>query len=112
MVEPTKQVTSLDSLFLVHRDALLHIIKRVKECGRPPVAVTRAGALQALRIASSPYGRDTAGVGDVVSMKLESLSVPEVGHHGVAISNLMGGSSATLLQDPKNWGVVCDGRGV
>ena len=49
--------------------------------------VSTAGALEALRIADNPYGGDSVGVGDVVPMKLDFLSIPEVGGEGVDIKS-------------------------
>ncbi|CAJ1362253.1 unnamed protein product [Effrenium voratum] len=109
-------VSSLDELNLVQRDAMVHIIRRVRSFGGRPLNASRAGALQALRIACSPYGGDSTGVGDVVPMRLGILSVPEVGVEGVDISGLLDGRAGEFLRNPEgqmlqdagNWGILCE----
>ena len=112
----TSRVSDLECLPLSQRMAIKNIIRRVRDMGGPPEHVTTAGALEALRIAYSPYGGDSVGVGDVVPMKLEFLSIPEVEGDGVDISSRLAGAPGEYLRDPKklmlqdadNWGAVSD----
>ena len=46
-------------------------------------------ALQALRVASSPYGGDMTGVSDVVNMDTEKMSLPEMGSRGVKVEQVL-----------------------
>ena len=98
------------------RDTLEHLISRVHAAGAPPLHLSHSGAINALRVASSPYGDALSGVGEVVPMNLELLSIPDVGVDGVPIQDLLEGSSGdfirdpenSMLQDASNWGVISD----
>ena len=98
------------------RDTMEHLISRVHAAGAPPLHLSHSGAINALRVASSPYGDALSGVGEVVLMNLELLSIPEVGVDGVPIQDLLEGSSGdfirdpenSMLQDASNWGVISD----
>lgn len=98
------------------RDTLEHLISRVHAAGAPPMHLSHSGAINALRVASSPYGDALSGVGEVVPMNLELLSIPEVGVDGVPIQDLLEGSAGDFIRDPENfmlqdasnWGVVSD----
>ena len=72
---PTVRV--LDDLPLNQRLAISGILRNVKKLGHPPMHVSGSEALQALRAASSTYGFQEAGVGDVVPLDLSCLSLPE-----------------------------------
>lgn len=97
------------------REALANIIKQVKRCGAPPLDLHGTGALQALRAASSPY-QDSAGIGDVVPMKLGCLSIPSMKGSGVEIERHLDGAagacirepSSMMLQDAANWGIFSE----
>ena len=97
------------------REALANIIKQVKRCGAPPLELHGTGALQALRAASSPY-QDSAGIGDVVPMKLGCLSIPSMKGTGVEIERHLDGAagacirepSSMMLQDAANWGIFSE----
>ena len=113
---PGVMVSDLRELPSAQRHAISHILRRVRECGPPPLHVTTAGALEALRVAYSPYGGDSVGVGDVVPMKLDFLSIPGVCGDWVDITNKVEGTPGEylknplelMLQDADNWGAVAD----
>ena len=71
-------------------------------------------AFEALCITYSPYGGKSIGVGDIVPMKLDILSIPEV--CGAAIPIVLKGllefffrnPHELMLQDADNWGAVAD----
>ena len=44
----------------------------MKMVGAAPRGVSHTGALQAFRVASSPYGGDMIGGGDVVNMDIDN----------------------------------------
>ena len=85
------------------RETLRFLVTRVLGTGGPPLGARCAGALKALRVASSPYAGDTVGVGDVVSMKLEALSVPKMGKGGVNAGEILEGRAGECLRDPQKW---------
>ncbi|CAE7708857.1 AMY1.1 [Symbiodinium sp. CCMP2592] len=107
---------ALEDMPLAQRGAVKQIIARVKQAGAPPKDASTAGALQALRVAYSRYGGDQVGVGDVVPMKLDQLSIPGHGLTGVDIQNLLDGKAGEflrrpedhMLQDFNNWGSLSD----
>lgn len=98
------------------RGVLQHLISRVHAAECPPTSINYSGAIHALRVASSPYGDVTTGVGDVVGMGLNLLSIPEMGVEGVPIADLLKGSAGKcirdpeshMLQDPMNWRAISD----
>lgn len=96
-------LSQLDSLHQGQQYALRHILRRVRGAGGPPLKACRAGALAALRIASSPYLGDAVGVGDVVPMNLGALSVPVMGTKGVEVESILHGQAGEYLRDPQSW---------
>ena len=116
LTDSSSRVSDLGVLPEVQRLAITHVLKRVKEFGPPPLHVSTAGALEALRIAYSPYGGDSVGVGDVVPMNLDQLSIPGMEGDGVDIANKLEGGTGEylknprglMLQDADNWGAVAD----
>ena len=40
-------------------------------------------------------------MGDVVSMKLERLSLPEMGNRGVLVEEVLSGEAGKMLRDPE-----------
>ena len=72
-----QSVRSLEELPLNQRLAVSNILQCVKKLGHPPLHVLGSEALQGLRAASSTYGFQEAGVGDVVPLDLAQLSLPE-----------------------------------
>ena len=113
---PVRRVTDLGGLPLAQRQALYHILRRVREFGPPPSHISTAGALEALRIACSPYGGESVGVGDVIPMKLDFLSIPGVSGQGNDIKSHLSGPageylkypSELMLQHADNWGTAAD----
>ena len=99
---PGIMVSDLRLLPPSQRRAIHHILRRVRECGPAPVHVTTAGALEALRVAYSPYGGESVGVGDVVPMKLDLLSIPRVSGDQVDITSKLEGAPGTTLGDLRN----------
>ena len=69
-------VDDLHSLPLAQREVILKLIKEISALGPPPLHASRTGALQALRATCSSYMEPEPGVGSVVNMALESLSLP------------------------------------
>lgn len=78
-------VDSLSHLPLVQQDCMKHIIRRVKQLGPPPSDARCQGAFAALRTAGSSYMDFSPGVGDVVGMKLNELSLPSGSVAGVSL---------------------------
>lgn len=113
-IEEPSKVSSLRVLPFCQRDAIGHIMKRVQETGGPPPGASHSEAVCALRVASSSYQEPTAGVGDVVSMDLDLLSLPSLAGKGVDLqANLKGPEGDMLrnfddmmLQDAQNWGHI------
>ena len=113
---PLGSVATLEQLPQGQKAAVTHIIRSVKAGGSPPASATYAGALEVLRVSCSPYGLDAVGVGDVVPMKLDCLSLPESNVSGVSIANLLKGQAGLFLQEPEKymlqdagkWGVMSD----
>ena len=91
----------MEELDTGRKDVLRLILRRVQLAGAPTRGASHAGAIHALRVASSPYGGDTSGVGDVVSMKLERLSLPEMGNRGVLVEEVLSGEAGKMLRDPE-----------
>ena len=118
LADSSSRVPDLGVLPEVQRLAITHVLKRVEEFGPSPLHVSTAGAesLEALRIAYSPYGGDAVGVGDVVPMNLDRLSIPGMEGDGVDITNKLEGGAGEylrnprglMLQDADNWGAVAD----
>eukprot|EP00435_Cladocopium_sp_Y103_P070321 s689_g35.t1 len=95
-------VTSLEELTMGQQFAWRHILKRVKMAGFPLKGACYSGALQALRVASSPYsGGDLSGVGDVVNMDLDVMSLPVMGRSGVSVEEVLQGRAGQLLRNPE-----------
>lgn len=113
-VEEPSKVSSLRVLPFCQRDAIDHIMKRIQEAGGPPSGASHSEAVCALRVASSSYQEPTAGVGDVVSMDLDLLSLPSLSGKGVDLeANLKGPEGDMLrnfddmmLQDAQSWGHI------
>lgn len=107
--------TLKEVLHLGQRQTLERLIDRVHQAGPPSVHVSHSGAMNALRVASSPYGDVMSGIGEVVPMNLDQLSIPE-DVEGVAIQDLLDGVAGDfirdpakfMLQDPGNWGLLSD----
>ena len=70
---------------LAQQDVLRRLVRQVKDFGAPPSGKSSQEALMALRAAASGYLEPEAGVGDVVSMCLESLSLPTCQVGGLAL---------------------------
>ena len=104
-------VSDLRSLPLIQRDALLHVLQAVKAAGKPPPGLCHTEALKALRVPGSSYQEATAGVGDVVEMDLNLLSIPSLAGRGVDLGSSLEGDigemvrdfESHLLQDDDTW---------
>lgn len=113
-IEEPSKVSSLRVLPFCQRDAIGHIMKRVQEAGGPPSGASHSEAVCALRVASSSYQEPTAGVGDVVSMDLDLLSLPSLSGKGVDLEANLNGPEGDMLrnfddmmlQDAQNWGHI------
>lgn len=107
----SEMVDSLTHLPLVQRDCMKHVIKRVKQLGPPPSDARCQGAFAALRTAGSSYMDFSPGVGDVVGMKLNELSLPSGKIAGVSLSDNLDGPVKRMvdhfedymLQDATVW---------
>lgn len=82
-------VASIDSLSLNQRAALGDIIDSVKKLGPNTACANGSEALEALRAAPSGYDLSGVGVGDVVPLNMEHLSLPDGKLSGV---DLLGGT--------------------
>ena len=104
-------VESLSTLPLVQQDFLKNIIKRVKQLGPPPSDAHCQGAFAALQTAGSSYMDFTPGIGEVVNMKLNELSLPAGKVTGVSLSDKLTGPVKQMvvcfedfmLQDATLW---------
>ena len=109
---PTASIEELSSLPLCQQDVIKSVIKRVRELGCPPVDACCSGALSALRVPSGSYSDMDPGVGDVVPMRLDQLSLPTGNVAGVNINEHLSGSSSEvvnefetyMLHDASVWG--------
>ena len=110
-------VDRLEALPLVQRDAIKGIIKKVKWMGPPPTNASRQGALCALRAAeASAYHEPELGVGAVVDMELDKLSLPKGATAGVdlvdqlngPVKNMVENFEEFLLQDGSTWAGIED----
>ena len=109
---PTASIEELSSLPLCQQDVIKSVIKRVRELGCPPVDACCSGALSALRVPSGSYSDMDPGVGDVVPMRLDQLSLPTGNVAGVNINEHLSGSSSKvvnefetyMLHDASVWG--------
>ena len=99
------------ALPLVQQDALSHITRCVKLLGPPPDDACYAGALSALRVASSSYTEPEPGVGSVVNMDLQKLSLPTgvaagvslVDHLEGPVKNMVLRFEDYMLEDADSW---------
>ncbi|CAL1158499.1 unnamed protein product, partial [Cladocopium goreaui] len=92
-------VRALDDLPLNQRLAISDILKNVKKLGHPPLHLHGSEALKALRAASSTYGFQEAGVGDVVPLDLHYLSLPEERVVGVDLVDALPESLQSVVTD-------------
>lgn len=96
------------------RNCLKDIVQKVKYLGKPPSCMSSSGALEALRAAACGYSEPQAGVGDVVPMVLEELSLPTQGVAGVDLAasleeplrSQVVGFEDWMIQDADAWGGI------
>ena len=101
----------MDSVPQGQRDALTNITRCIKQLGPPPDGACYAGALSALRVASSSYSEREPGVGTVVGMELQKLSLPSGGVAGVSLADKLEGPVKNMvlrfetytLEDADSW---------
>eukprot|EP00439_Symbiodinium_sp_Y106_P084846 s1037_g26.t2 len=104
-------VHEVDSVPQGQRDALTNITRCIKQLGPPPDGACYAGALSALRVASSSYSEREPGVGTVVGMELQKLSLPSGGVAGVSLADKLEGPVKNMvlrfetytLEDADSW---------
>ena len=104
----------LNSLPLLQRDSIKHIIKQVKDAGGPPRGACYSEALKALRVASNGYYDTAGGVGDTIDMNLKLLSLPTLAGQAVDLHSTLKGKVGEMLldfenqmlQDDDNWGAI------
>lgn len=102
-------VGDLGELNLNQRLAMTDLIAAVKRLGAPPAR--DSGALKALRVAASSYFSPEVGVGDVVAMQFDRLSLPSDGTAGVdlmaaiepSIRDVVDKFEDFMLQDADVW---------
>lgn len=111
-------VSGLDELSQFQRLAVLDIISAVKKLGGFPHA-SGSEALQTLRVACSGYGDSRPGVGEVVPLAFDELSLPPVGVAGVSLLDalepplreVVNNYKDMMLQDPDAWTTISSNMG-
>lgn len=109
-------VDDLQSLPLAQRLCIRDLIKKVSAFGSCPTGASSSEALKALRVAGNGYEEPLAGVGAVVDMKLDRLSLPTSSVAGVVLEDALDGPLQKLvvdfedwmLQDAGTWSRVCE----
>eukprot|EP00435_Cladocopium_sp_Y103_P062452 s598_g24.t1 len=104
-------VSDLNSLPLAQQESLKNILDKVKLLGSTPDPASRRGAIDALRTAGSSYMEPEPGVGDVVPMVMDQLSLPKGNVSGVSLLDNLDGDAkhmvdnfeSHMLQDPGLW---------
>ena len=89
----------MDSLPTSQKEAIKGIISAVKRMGPEPDGACGSEALQALRAASSSYVPLETGVGDVVPMRLDQLSLPEGTPSGVDMLQALDGDLRDVVEN-------------
>lgn len=84
-------VRCLEDLPQNQQEAIRGILRAVRQLDKPPMHVTGLEALKALRAASATYEDVGTGVGDVVSLDLGSLSLPDECGDGVSLQDAVEG---------------------
>lgn len=92
-------VDSVQGLPLCQQDVIRSVIKRIQLLGSPPSDACRSGALSALRATSGSYCEAEPGVGDVVPMKLASLSLPTGSVAGVNLLEHLTGHDRLVVSE-------------
>ena len=106
-----REVDDLRALPSCQREVMNRILKDVTDIGAPPDNACRMGALQALRAVSSSYVEPEPGVGSVVSMSLDQLSLPSgkvasvclTDHLDENLKSMVANFEDTMLQDANIW---------
>ena len=106
-----KAFYDLAALPLGQSDCLKNILSRVRQLGAPPEDACCQGALQALRTAGNSYDEPDPGVGSVVDMRMDRLSLPSGKVAGVsladhltgAVKNMVCDYEGHMLQDASVW---------
>lgn len=98
-----KTVSDVSSLPLCQRETIRSLVKDVQSFGAPPPSASRSGALVALRASSSGYGEPEAGVGDVVGIRLDRLSLPSGRVAGVDLGESLEDPLRTMVTDYESW---------
>lgn len=96
------------------QDAIGGIVESVQCLGEPPAGACGQGALKALRAARSMYEDAAGGVGDVVPMSLDQLSLPSGVVAGVNLlgalpepaNGIVSNFEDTILQDADAWTAI------
>ncbi|CAE7265927.1 AMY1.1 [Symbiodinium sp. CCMP2592] len=100
---PCNRVTSMDHLPLAQFEAVKGLVQRIRNFGAPPPSASRQGALAALRAPASGYVTPEAGVGEVVDMKLEALSLPSGLVAGVDLSTQLPTTLRDMVVNFEEW---------
>ena len=98
-----KTVSDVSSLPLCQRETIRSLVKDVQSFGAPPPSASRSGALVALRASSSGFGEPEAGVGDVVGIRLDRLSLPSGRVAGVDLGESLEDPLRTMVTDYESW---------
>eukprot|EP00438_Fugacium_kawagutii_P007991 Skav234597 [mRNA] locus=scaffold5214:85992:100513:- [translate_table: standard] len=96
-------VDDIATLPLAKQNALRGIIHRINSFGPPPPGACRLGALQALRAACDGYSEPEPGVGVVVQMKLNQLSLPSGKVAGVDLGTVLEEPLGTMVREYEDW---------
>lgn len=96
-------VGGLQSLPLAQRLCIRDLIKKVSAFGSCPTGASSSEALKALRVAGNGYEEPLAGVGAVVDMKLDCLSLPTSSVAGVVLEDALEGPLKKLVVEFEDW---------
>lgn len=96
-------VEDLGCLPLLQQEALRGIIRKVNAFGGPPPEACCSGALKALRAACDGYVEPEAGVGVVVPINLQKLSLPSGNVAGVDLSAVLEEPLLSMVCKYEDW---------
>ena len=98
-----RTVRDLSGLTLCQSDCLKNILSHVKHLGAPPEGASCQAPLQALRTAGNSYEEPEPGVGSVVAMQMERLSLPSGKAAGVSMVDELTGDVGDMVRNYENY---------